>query len=237
MFRPAALATAVVALALGAIGAQAADLGRRPATVGPSPVQPLSPVPYNWSGFYAGVNGGYGFGRSHWNDSAVGSGSGGFDLNGGLVGGQIGYNWQFGPWVLGVETDADWTNINGSTGGVGVICGVDGTGQCKTQQNWFGTTRARAGYAFGAVMPYISGGVAYGDRSLTVPSGTSSNVNAGWAAGGGVEVGLNRNWSAKAEYLHLDLGTASFFSAASGSNSLRVPLTDDLVRAGVNYHW
>jgi len=235
MFRVVALATAIgVSLALGVAGAQAADLG---SPVAPSPVQPLSPVPYNWNGFYAGINAGYGFGRSHWNDPAFGSNSGGFDVGGALVGGQIGYNWQFGPWVLGLETDADWTNINGSTTGIGAICGVDGGGQCKTQQNWFGTTRARAGYAFGAVMPYVTGGVAYGDRSVNVPTGTSNSVNAGWAAGGGVEVGLNRNWSAKAEYLHLDLGTANFFSAATGSNSLKVPLTDDLVRAGVNYHW
>jgi outer membrane immunogenic protein len=231
------LGTASLIVIASGIGARAADLAR-PIQPAPAFAQPVVPAGYNWSGFYVGVNAGYGYGRSRWDDSAFSSGSGGFDINGALVGGQFGYNWQFGSWVLGLETDADWTSIHGSAAGSGAMCATNGNGQCQVQQNWFGTTRARAGYAFGRVLPYVTGGVAYGDRDVTLSNGTSSNsVNAGWTAGGGVEVGITPNWSAKAEYLHIDLGTASFFSAASGASTLRVPLKDDLVRAGVNYHW
>jgi outer membrane immunogenic protein len=69
------------------------------------------------------------------------------------------------------------------------------------------------------------------------PTGTSTSINVGWTAGAGVEVGINRNWSAKVEYLHIDLGTATFMGAASGTSTLAVPVTNELVRAGVNYHW
>lgn len=230
------LATTSVAIVAGTMDVRAADLGQAvPAT--PSFAQPVSPLAYNWSGFYAGLNGGYGFGRSRWTDSALGAGSGGFDMNGALLGGQLGYNWQFGSWVLGLETDADWTNLNGSTSGLGAVCLADGNGQCQTQENWFGSTRARVGYAFGRILPYVTGGLGYGDREVTLSSGTASSLNAGWTAGGGVELGLSPNWSAKAEYLHYDLGTTSFFSAASNSSTLNVPIKDNVVRAGINYHW
>ena len=69
------------------------------------------------------------------------------------------------------------------------------------------------------------------------PTGTSSDSKLGWAAGAGLEYGINKNWSAKAEYLHLDLGTATFMGLASGTNTLKVPMTDEIVRAGLNYHW
>ena len=69
------------------------------------------------------------------------------------------------------------------------------------------------------------------------PTGTSTTTNAGWTAGCGVEYGIDRNWSAKLEYLHVDLGTAAFMGAASGTSTLKVPIKDDLVRAGINYRW
>ena len=218
------------ALALAAAGA--------PATAADLPVKarPRPPV-FSWTGFYAGINGGYAWGQSSWSDPVAGANSGIFDTSGGLVGGQLGYNWQTGAFVLGVETDADWLNVKGSTAGTGGVCASDGGGACKTQQNWLGTTRARVGYAFDRWLPYITGGAAYGDIQAVQPTGTASNTNVGWTAGGGVEYGFNRNWSAKLEYLHIDLGTATFMGAASKTNSLNVPVTDDLVRAGINYHW
>ena len=163
--------------------------------------------------------------------------SGTFNTTGALFGGQLGYNWQTGPIVLGIETDADWTNIKGSTADLGGVCVADGGGLCQTKQDWFGTTRGRIGYAFGRFMPYVTGGVAYGDIIASQPTGDATQTKFGWSAGGGVEYALTRNWSAKAEYLHLDLGTATLFSAASGASTLSVPLTNDLVRAGINYHW
>jgi len=194
-------------------------------------------APFSWTGFYFGLNGGYGWGRSSWSDPTLGADSGSFNTSGGLLGGQLGYNWQTGSVVLGIETDADWTNIKGSTAGLGGVCLADGGGLCQTKQDWFGTTRGRIGYAFGRFMPYVTGGAAYGDIKALQSTSSATQTKFGWSAGGGVEYSLDRNWSAKLEYLHLDLGTATLFSAAAGRPSLSVPVTDDLVRAGMNYHW
>jgi len=198
---------------------------------------PAYSAPFNWTGFYAGINGGYAWGQSSWSDPTVGTSSGNFNTSGGLVGGQLGYNWQTGAVVLGIETDADWMSVKGSTAGLGGVCALDGGGQCQTQQSWVGTTRARVGYAFDRWLPYVTGGVAYGNIQAVQPTGTTTNTNVGWAAGGGLEYGIDRNWSAKFEYLHIDLGTANFMGAASGTSTLAVPVTNELVRVGVNYHW
>lgn len=221
--------------AFGALPAQAADMPahRKAPAVYQAPEQQA----YDWTGFYLGINGGYGWGRSSWSDPAVGADSGSFNQRGGLLGGQLGYNWQVGKGVLGVETDLDWMNLSGSTAGAGGVCATDGGGQCQTKQSWLGTTRARAGLAFGRWLPYVTGGVAYGNIQAVQPTGTSTVTNTGWTAGGGLEYGFTRNWSARLEYLHIDLGTATFMGAASGTNTLSVPVTDDLVRAGLNYHW
>ncbi len=222
---------AAAALATGAMSAQAADMpARPPAFYKAEPAQA-----YDWTGFYLGINGGYAWGRSSWSDPVAGTDSGSFNTSGGTLGGQLGYNWQTGPVVLGVETDMNWINTRGSSGGG--VCAADGGGSCQTQQSWLGTTRARVGYAFDRWLPYITGGVAYGDIRATQPTGTSSSTRAGWTAGAGVEYGINRNWSAKLEYLHVDLGTASFMGAASGTTTLSVPITDDLARVGLNYRW
>jgi outer membrane immunogenic protein len=226
---------AAATLMTGALSAQAADM---PAHARTEPVYKAPPQtqPYDWTGFYLGINGGYAWGQSSWSDPAAGADSGKFNINGGLLGGQVGYNWQIGKAVVGAETDLNWANLKGSST-AGGVCATDGGGQSETKQTWFGTTRARIGYAFDRFLPYITGGLAYGNIQATQPTGTSSTSKAGWTAGGGVEYGINKNWSAKVEYLHIDLGTATFMGAASGTQSLSVPVTDDLVRAGLNYHW
>lgn len=229
------LGIAVVCTVMSAISAHASDLPAR--STQPLYYKAPSELPFSWTGFYAGINGGYAWGQSNWSDPAVGASSGNFNTSGGLVGGQLGYNWQTGSFVLGIETDADWMSVKGSTAGVGGVCAADGGGQCQTQQSWVGTTRARAGYAFGRWLPYVTGGVAYGNIQAVQPTGTTTNTNVGWAAGGGLEYGIDRNWSAKLEYLHIDLGTANFMGAASGTSTLAVPVTNELVRVGVNYHW
>ncbi|HEY1472539.1 MAG TPA: outer membrane protein [Pseudolabrys sp.] len=234
MQRSRTLAIAAMCLALSAITAQAADMPR--ANPVPSYKAPVE-APFSWTGFYFGLNGGYAWGRSSWSDPLFTPGSGSFNTSGGLLGGQLGYNWQTGPFVFGIETDADWTNIKGSTAGLGGVCLADGAGVCQTKQDWFGTTRGRIGYAFGRLMPYVTGGAAYGDIKALEATGNATQTRFGWTAGGGVEYSLDRNWSAKLEYLHLDLGTATLFGAAAGTPSLSVPVTDDLVRAGINYHW
>ena len=227
------LAIAAACTLTSAMSARAADLPPRPPSFYKAAPQEQA---YNWSGFYAGINAGYGWGRSSWSDPAVGANSGNFSTRGGLVGVQLGYNWQSGPVVFGVETDADWMNLKGSAA-AGGVCATDGGGSCQSQESWVGTTRARIGYAFDRWLPYITGGVAYGDIKAMQPTGTSSSTKAGWTAGAGLEYGINPNWSAKVEYLHIDLGTATFMGAASGTQTLNVPVTNDLARVGINYHW
>ena len=151
---------------------------------------------YNWTGFYLGVNGGGGWGRSWWSATATP-----VDLSGAHAGGTAGYNWQFGNAVLGLEGDMDWSNLKGTNTRRGCPAG------CSTNDNWLSTVRGRAGYAFGGIMPYVTGGLAVGDiRAATPGFAGASTTNAGWTAGGGLEVALPGNWSAKAEYLHVDLG-------------------------------
>ena len=137
------LVVGVVALAGLASQANAADLGRRPYAQ-PAPV--YAPV-YSWTGLYLGVNGGGGWGDSAW--SGV---SNSISPSGGLIGGTVGYNWQFGQTVVGIETDLQWSDIKGSG-----AC----TFGCETRNNWFGTVRGRLGYAWDRFMPYVTGGLAY----------------------------------------------------------------------------
>src|ERR1017187_7517219 len=214
------LGIAVAYVVASAMSAQAADLPGR--SNSPSYYKAPPELPFSWTGFYAGINGGYAWGQSSWSDPAVGADSGKLNTSG---------------VVLGIETDGDWMGIKGSTAGTGGVCAIDGGGQCQTQQSWLGTTRARVGYAFDRWLPYVTGGVAYGNIQAVQPTGTSTNTNVGWTAGAGLEYSIDRNWSAKVEYLHIDLGTATFMGAASGTSTLTVPVTNELVRVGVNYHF
>ena len=226
----------VAAVAASVLSAPAFAADVAPVRPQGAPVyQAPSPV-YDWSGFYLGLNGGYVLGRTSWSDPLAGADSGRFDANGGTIGGQVGYNWQTGRAVIGLESDINWAKLNG-TAATGGVCATNGGGECRTEQSWFGTTRGRIGYAFGNFLPYVTGGLAYGNVKAVQPNGTSSDTKTGWTAGGGLEVGLTKSWTAKAEYLHLDLGTATFMGAASGTNTLNVPITEDILRAGLNYRW
>lgn len=100
-----------------------------------------------------------------------------------------------------------------------------------------GTARACVVYAFDRWLPYVTGGVVYGNIQPAQPAGTSTNTNVGWTAGAGLEYAIDHNWSAKLEYLHVDLGTATFMAAASGAANLAVPATNELARVGANYRW
>ena len=142
--------------------ANAADLPRRHAAM---PVKaPEYVAAFNWTGAYIGINGGGGWGRSNW--SAIGTD---FNTSGGMVGGTIGYNWQTGPAVFGLEGDLDWSGVKGDTS-----CGVAGT--CETRNDWLGTARGRIGYAFNRVMPYVTGGLAVGNIKATSPFGSNDET-------------------------------------------------------------
>ena len=207
--------------------AHAADLSRRPAmpTKAPAYVEP----PFTWTGVYLGINGGWGFGSSTWD--VLGAGSTDFNVDGGVVGGTLGYNWQTGPVVFGLEGDVDWSNIKGTS--TSAVC-VGGT--CETRNNWLATTRGRIGYAFGRVMPYVTGGAAFGNVKMSTALGSESETRVGWTLGGGVEAAIVGPWSAKVEYLYTDLGKANCTAATCGT-STDVDFTTSLVRGGINYHF
>lgn len=211
-------------LALAAVmPASAADLPRGMPYKAPAFV----PVGYNWTGFYLGINGGYAWGDSDWNGLAVNT-----KPQGGLIGLTAGYNWQGAgsPWVFGLEGDIDWASIEGSS-----ACAVVFT--CQTKSNWFGTARGRVGYAFDRVMPYVTGGAAFGDIEANVaPFGSVKQTNVGWTAGGGVEGAIAGNWTAKVEYLYADLGTNNCNAFVCGAGT-SVDLQLSVVRGGINYRF
>jgi outer membrane immunogenic protein len=184
---------------------------------------------YSWTGFYAGINGGGGWGSSSWQVPATGR----FDTSGGLVGGTLGYNYQFGQVVAGLEGDIDWADINGTTT---TACPVG----CKTNDNWLGTFRGRLGFAADRFMPFITGGLAFGDIQASAPGVAGvDNTNAGWTLGGGLEMSIVGNWTAKAEYLYVDLGRTNCGTSCGAPVGVtdNVSFRTNLVRAGVNYRF
>jgi outer membrane immunogenic protein len=216
----------LVALALAGT-AGAADLPRRVAQPVAAPV--YMPVAYNWTGFYAGIAGGWGFGNSSWKNNNISTGD--FDVSGALVGGTLGYNWQNGPTVFGIETDLSWSDIHGTRRSA--VC-PDG---CETKTGWLGTTRGRLGYAIDRWMPFVSGGVAYGDIKGTVPGlAGNSDTSVGWTVGAGAEFALPGNWTAKGEYLYVDLGDVNCSAANCGAPA-KIDLKTNIVRAGLNYRF
>jgi outer membrane immunogenic protein len=211
-------------LALGGAAA-AADL---PPAAPPAPYYkaPAYAPAYNWSGFYLGINGGGGWGRSDWTST------GNFGTSGGLAGGTIGYNYQINQAVLGVEGDIDWADINGS-----VTSTTCPSGTCTTGDNWLSTVRGRLGYAADRFLPYITGGAAFGDIKASGPglAGTDT-TNVGWTAGGGIEFAIAGHWTAKAEYLYVDLGNVSC-GIACGAATQNVSWHSNIGRVGVNYRF
>ena len=218
------LASAAMLALTGLVGtANAADLPRQMYTKAP----PMAAPYYNWTGFYVGVNGGGGWGSADWNST------GSSDVSGGLVGGTVGYNWQFGTWVLGAEGDIDWADISGST-----TSGCIGGTSCTTQNNWLGTARGRVGYAFDRWMPYLTGGAAFGDVQASHPGFTGmTSTQVGWTVGAGVEFAVVSNVTAKLEYLHYDLGSFNCGMNCNGFVTDNVNFNANVVRGGVNVHF
>ena len=200
-------AVAAIAASLS-IPAGAADFNynsRAPYTVN----QPLNA--YSWAGPYLGGNFGYAWGSV---DNAWAKPSG---FIGGL---QAGYNWQRGPWVFGVEGD-----IQGSSAD-------DTFAAWKFSNPWFGTVRGRVGYAFGNVLVYGTLGLAVGGGRVELGGASESRTHTGWTAGAGMEVALTNAWSARVEYLYVDLSDRPY--GLIGSNH---GFESSLFRIGVNYRF
>ncbi len=244
-----------------------------------APVAPVAAT-YNWTGFYIGANIGYGWGLNDPTYSFVGfqntflraalNDQRTDHVNGVLGGLQLGYNWQAGNIVYGIETDFQASGQEGTTtfqSGIAVPLagGSNPTSISNTTKiDWFGTTRGRIGFASGRWLAYATGGVAYGrvkTNGVASPvtiviantpfAWSSSDTKLGWTVGGGVEAALVGNWSWKAEYLYVDLGSiaastnlgAQCFGVpgggcviiTSGSGTITGKITDNIVRLGLNY--
>lgn len=247
-----ALASIVSLAAMGQ--AMAADLAARPYLKAPPPVVAV----YNWTGFYIGVNGGGGWGRSRYDFVNVGTSTGNFDVSGGLAGGTAGYNYQAGQWVVGVEGDIDWSGVRGTNGNrsATAVCNgpvaAGGTGfACATENSWIGTVRGRVGFAVNNVLFFGTAGVAFGDVKARITSdpglatfggGTSTQV--GWTAGAGIEWGFLPNWSLKGEYRYVDLGsftcaqqTVVGGAGCSGVTPTSVNFRENIGLVGINYRF
>lgn len=203
----------------------AADLPR------PAYKSPVYVAPFSWTGFYVGINGGYGWGTSDW--TGVGS-TAAVTPKGWLVGGTLGYNLQTGNWVWGLEGDIDFSTMDGTNIGTGICAGTVG---CETKNTWLATTRGRIGYAWDRWLPFFTGGAAFGNIKMTRNSGVSeTETRVGWTLGGGVEYAFMGAWTAKLEYLYVDLGSASCSAATCGVDT-DVDYKTNLVRIGVNYRF
>ena len=218
----------------------------RPAIVSksPSPDWTASTSPaVNWTGVYLGLNGGFTFGGSNWTDSVTGGSSGNFGTSGFVFGGTVGVNYQVGSLVFGVEADGDWADASGfGTFTASALC----TGACFTTSSWLSTVRGRAGYAFDRFFVYGTGGAAFGNvRANFSNDPVTSSIEAGWTVGAGVEVAFARNWSAKAEYLFVNLADGSCtancaIADASGTPvipNVAVKFNESVVRGGINYRF
>jgi outer membrane immunogenic protein len=220
--------------------------------------------PFTWTGFYAGVNVGWG-----WNDddktiilrdgaafspcSVPQTSSCGTSIfpSGWFGGGQFGYNWQTGPWVIGVETDIQGADISGDVHHRAIFLptavGTDFL-NARRDLDWFGTLRGRVGYAFDRALAYVTGGFAYGgvnDRLVVFhyTGGTTvlsrDDTETGYTVGAGIEFAFATNWSAKFEYQHIDLGDERLFDRTrlTALNTTRIDDHLDTFRVGLNYRF
>ena len=241
----------LVALSLSA-PASAADLAARPYTKAPPMVAPV----YDWSGFYIGANGGWGSARNCW-DFLTPAGTfvapeGCHDSSGGTAGGQIGYRWQTGTFVVGLEAQGNWADLSGSN--ISTLTGFNN----RSRINAFGLFTGQVGYAFNNALFYVKGGAAVtNDRfdvytsAVGIPANTlianagGDQTRWGGTAGVGLEYGFAPNWSAAIEYDHLFMGdrTTNFVTAgplfAPGvpASTDRIRQDVDLVTVRVNYRW
>lgn len=194
---------------------------------------------FNWSGFYLGVQGGYGWGTvgNAFTIGGVTTPQPRYNARGGFVGGHAGYNVQYGMWVFGLETDAEWSGVRGNDGGIGGV--VD-----SLAVRWQGSTRGRLGVAVDRALIYATGGVAYAGTDYSLTSGafteTHRNTLVGWTAGAGVEYSFAPSWSARLEYRYSDYGGASpNFVGGPGVAPQRIDYDyrTHAVRAGISYRF
>ncbi len=243
--------TAASAIALAG-SALAADLPSRRA---PAPYIAPPPI-FTWTGFYIGLNAGAAIAVNNNQNNVLQNAVlanalgvpffGGFGNNGGnrtafIGGGQLGYNWQSGPIVFGLEADAQYR----SSFGVGQNGGLGGTANARND-GFLGTVRGRIGYAITPMfMIYATGGAAFGNTFTGAGfnpflfgfggNNNNNNFKVGYTIGGGLEYAFSPNWSVKAEYLFVDLGRSSQGAALFGFGGNTGRSQAHIGRLGVNY--
>lgn len=220
--------------------ASAADMAVK--AVPPAPL----PVIYNWSGFYIGGNGGWGSSRNCW-DFVTAAGlvvaDACSDRSGGLIGGQIGYRWQTGGWVFGLEAQGDWADLSNTR-----LSLIDQRFSTRVRTDGIGLFTGQVGYAWNAALFYVKGGAAVTSNSydiLTTIDGLSvasaNSTRWGGAVGVGFEYGFTPNWSVGLEYDHLFMGDANnSFSVANPivAGALnRINQDVDMVTLRINYRF
>jgi outer membrane immunogenic protein len=219
----------LASLGLGAVqSAVAADLPAR----GPVYKAPPAPVAFSWTGCYIGGNVGGLWLNGDWTDAA-GAGAGSQTASGVTAGGQVGCNYQTGPWVFGVEGMFNWADASGDTSLAGI--------GLHTDTNWLANATGRVGYAIDRNLLYVKGGGAWIDQSNTATVGgvlvdAGDSTRGGWTVGAGWEYAFAPNWSAKIEYNYMDFGShsPSFSSAATTFN---VDQNAHLALFGINYRF
>jgi outer membrane immunogenic protein len=230
---------------LGTATASAADLAPRYYKAPPPVLSPL----YNWSGFYAGINGGWGTSHNCWTRTATAgvailpAAEGCHDADGGTVGGQIGYRWQASNWVFGLEAQGNWADFRGSN--ASLLFG--GVATNRTKIDAFGLFTGQVGYAWNNVLAYVKGGAAVTDNrydGLATISGlvtdtAGSNTKWGGTVGAGLEYGFAPSWSFAVEYDHLFMGTDNyaFNTAGLATRNESIKQDADLVTVRVNYRF
>ena len=241
---------AATALTAMASVAHAADLPRRYAAPAPAPY--VAVPTFTWTGFYVGMNAG-GAVASDINvrtSSAFGTGTDTAGAGGFLVGGTVGYNYQFHPnWVVGVEGDIGYSDIQARASSTTVPAGFAGTFSSGRTgiDGYYGTIRGRVGYAMGQWLFYGTGGWAFAQGRTTASSGviggpastTSASLDlSGYTVGGGIEYAVNNALSVKAEYLYTDFDKKRFVTN-TGFGPVTSTASQDthLLKVGVNYRF
>jgi outer membrane immunogenic protein len=230
-------------VALGATApAMAADLAARPYTKAP----PMVAAVYDWTGFYVGINGGWGQSRDRRYFDPTATLIGSYDVNGGTVGGQIGYRWQTGGWVFGLEAQGNWADISGSTNDL--VFGNALGDSVRSRLDAFGLFTGQIGYAWNSVLLYAKGGAAVTDRNFEFFSPALGIASTGYVTrwsptvGVGLEFGFAPNWSIGVEYNHIfeDNHDATFTTTIRGLPPTFVERTGgdtDMILGRLNYRF
>jgi len=225
---------ATIAGAAFAPVAQAADMPV--ARKAPGYVDP----PASWAGWYIGGHIGANWQQAH-NDNTYAAYHATSTGTGFIGGGQLGFNWQRGSFVFGIEADGSWLSGGGNVP-------QDGNGYSASNKvRWLATVRPRFGLAVGDTMVYATAGVAFGgvrnsntlDATGTFGTKSESKTRVGWAAGGGIEHMLNRNWTIGLEVLFVDLGRSSVTLPSAGATPKTTKFSNQLAiaRFKLNYKW